>query len=453
MNINYITTWLLLGLGALLWSGCNDILNLEPQQSISQDQALESEENIKAVLVGAYNALGNSDIFGGNNLRDAELLGGDGEVFWVGTFNAPGEIFAKTMISTNLDAQETWLESYETINICNNVLDPASLEQINEEDRPVVEGEALFIRSLCYFDLVRLYAQQYLDATAASEPGVPLVLTPTRNTSEALQVPRNTVAEVYDQIIADLTTAVTQLPTSNGFFATSGAAQALLARVYLQQGDYASARDAASAVIESGGYGLEASYRDAFNRDGNGDEDIFAMQVTTQDGANNMVTFFATPQFGGRDGDIEVLQAHLDLYDSTDARLDLFYFDAGAARSGKWTNQFGNVGLIRLAEMFLIRAEGNLREGTEVGATPLEDYNALHTRAGLPAATEVTLDDVLLERRLELAHEGHKIHDLRRLQQDVGGRPFDAPELVFPIPQREMTANPALTQNPGYQGG
>jgi hypothetical protein len=82
----------------------------------------------------------------------------------------------------------------------------------------------------------------------------------------------------------------------------------------------------------------------------------------------------------------------------------------------------------------------------------LVDYNVIHTRAGLTAAGSVTLDDILMERRLELAFEGFKIHDLRRLHQSVGTLPFNDPKLLFPIPARELEANPKLKtqQNPGY---
>ena len=446
INIKYYLLGVLLVLSG---TACDSELDLEPAQSISDDTALNSDSNIKALLVGAYDGVGDDDIFGGNHMRNAELLGGDGEIRWVGTFEGPGDIFNKAMIAGNLDAQDAWLESYEAINITNNIL--SALDVVNEDDRATVEGEALFLRSLLYFELVRFFAEPYEAGQTNSQVGVPIVLTPTKGISEENNVPRNTVEEVYDQIIGDLTKAEAQLPEDNDWRASSGSAAALLARVYLQQGDYANARDAANRVIESGAYSLLGNYASVFNRDNNSSEDIFAVQITTQDGVNNMNTFFATPQFGGRDGDIEILSGHLNLYSSGDDRLDLFYQDnGGVTYSGKWTNLFGNVGIIRLAEMYLIRAEANQRLGTAVGATPLEDYNAVHTRAGLPAASAVTLDDILLERRLELAHEGHKIHDVKRLKQNVGAFAYDDPKLVFPIPLREINANPNLTQNTGY---
>jgi hypothetical protein len=113
---------------------------------------------------------------------------------------------------------------------------------------------------------------------------------------------------------------------------------------------------------------------------------------------------------------------------------------------------YGLVNLFRLSEMYLTRAECNQRLNTTIGDTPLNDYNAIHQRAGLTAKGSVTLDDILYERRLELAHEGFKLHDMKRLKQNVGSMPYNDPKLVYPIPAREIAANPALAdqQNPGY---
>lgn len=428
---------------------CEDELDLQPGQGLDENIALDTDKRVKAVLIGAYDALSSGNLFGGNTLRNAELLGGDDELQWVGTFEGPDEIFNKRMIAENSDAQVTWIAGYNTINLTNNVL--SALDKVIEDDRETVEGEAKFIRALTYFELVRFYAKPYEAGQANAQPGVPIVLTPTRGIDAKNNVARNTVAEVYTQVIKDLTEAEAALPEDNEWHASTGAAAALLARVYLQQGDYAKARDAANRVIESGNYELLEQYEDVFGRDENSNEDIFAIQLTTQDGVNNMTTFFSIPDFGGRDGDIEILEDHLALYAAADDRLALFFeANGGVTYSGKWNNQFGNVTVIRLAEMYLIRAEANNRLGTAVGATPVADYNVVHTRALLPAATTVTLAEILLERRRELAHEGFRIHDIKRTKASIGGFAYNSDKLVFPIPSREIDANPNLTQNAGY---
>jgi hypothetical protein len=255
---------------------------------------------------------------------------------------------------------------------------------------------------------------------------------------------------VYQQIISDLTIALSKLPGENEWKANKYSAHGLLARVYLQMGQYDKATDAANTVITESSHSLLSDYSSVFNRSSNSSEDLFAIQVSSQDGVNNMVTFFSIPEFGGRDGDIVILADHLALYDANDARLALFYEGNGATRSGKWNNRFGIVNTMRLAEMYLIRAEGNLRSGTTKGANPVNDYNAIRQRAGLAAVNTVALSDVLLERRRELAHEGFIIHDIKRLKGNVGSLPYDANVLVFPIPNRELEANPNMVQNEGY---
>jgi hypothetical protein len=268
-------------------------------------------------------------------------------------------------------------------------------------------------------------------------------------------VSRSTVAQVYTQIVADLTAAENKLEEGpNPGYATKEAAAGFLSRVYLQMADYANARDAANRVIASGNYALTATIAGAFNG-GSTSEDLFAIPVSSVDGINNMNTFYASATNGGR-GDIEVLPAHIALYSGGDARAAMFYIDSGTGdtRVSKWINRYGSVKVIRLAEMYLTRAEGNQRLGTAVGATPLADVDLVRARSGLATAVTATLSVILNERRLELAHEGQRLHDIKRLQgnvtQGIDVYPYNDTHLVFPIPQREINVNKNLVQNDGY---
>jgi hypothetical protein len=442
---NYILTFILV---ALIAVGCGDKLNVEPVTNIDEKNALKTSADVEGLLVGAYSAISSGDVYGGNVQRDAELIGDDldnSELFWDGTFVAPGEIWTKNMLITNDQAESTWLDSYKVINICNNIL--ANLNLVTEVKRDRVEGEAKFLRGTIYFELVRIYARTWTDpnGTPATNPGVPIVLTPTTLENAGDKIPRSSVADVYNRVFSDLNDAANLLPDDNVFFANRFAAHGMLSRVYLMQNDYANAAIEADIVISEGDYALEDHYENAFNKTSpaNSSEDVFSIQVTEQDGVNNMFTFFAAT---GR-GDIYVEPAHFDLYEPDDDRLNLFYDDE---RTGKWNNQFGNINIIRLSEMYLTRAEANFREGTTVGATPLEDVNIVRERVHLPDLAILTLEDILKERHLELAFEGHRIHDIKRTQGTVGVFNFDAPELIFPIPQRERNINPDLEQNPGY---
>lgn len=429
---------------------CDKYLDLQPSQSISEDVVLDTDKNVKNVLLGAYSIFKSPNLYGGNILTFSEVLAGDGEIFWSGTYTDIREMFNKQMGAANSDATAIWQTAYRVINITNNIL--LALDVVNDADKGRVEGEALFLRALIYFDLVRFYALPYDAAGNNTQLGVPLVITPTRGISDANNVARETVEAVYTQIVSDLTRAAAVLPASNGVFATSGAANALLARVCLQKGDYNNARESANAVITSGVFQLMPTYTAVFNNNEKSAEDIFINRITTQDRFSAMTEFWSVPEFGGRDGDIDILDAHLNLYAEGDQRKGLFFFGNGQWRSGKWNNQYGVVNIIRLAEMYLIRAEANLRLGTNTGATPVADINTLRKRAGLgdDYYATVTLNDILLERRLELAHEGHKVHDVKRLKLNVAARPYNDPKLVFPIPFREREANPNLVQNPTY---
>ncbi|MBP8960025.1 MAG: RagB/SusD family nutrient uptake outer membrane protein [Bacteroidales bacterium] len=434
---------IILSVPFLLVTACDKLLDLEPSQNVSENTALGSDENVKSVLVGAYSLFDDPGIYGGNILRNAELLGGNGEILWTGTSDDARQIFYKTMFATNLDVLAQWVDSYEVINTCNNIL--SALEVVKNDDRNRVEGEALFLRALMYFDLVRFFGLPYEGGFINNQPGVPIVLKPSRGIDETSYVLRNTVEQVYNQVISDLITASAKLPEDNGVYASRGAANALLARVYLQKGDYENARKTASEVISSNKYTLLTDYADVFNQYYNTPEDIFATQIMPPESYNSMTVFFSIPEFGGNYGDIEILDSHLSLYSPGDRRKDLFFSGNGAMRCGKWNNLYGCVNLIRLAEMYLIRAESNIRLGAPyVGATPLDDYNTIHTRAGLTPAGSVTLNDIILERRLELAFEGHRIHDIKRLKENVGIWTYNDTMLVFPIPSREQEVNPAL---------
>ncbi|SEL25955.1 RagB/SusD family nutrient uptake outer membrane protein [Parapedobacter koreensis] len=456
MIYRYSLLALLVGLSA-----CERKLDIDPEQSIPSEQALSTSQNIQSLLIGTYNQAGLDNLYGGFLQMLADLYGFSGEASWVGTFTQPREVYNKRIRVDNSFVSGHWIDAYQAINATNLIID--HLEVVDEAERDRVEGEAKFLRALMYFDLVRTFGAPYVAGQSNNQLGVPLSLVGILDYDGDLAVPRNTVAEGYAQVLADLDDAYNLLPESNEYYADRYSARALAARVYLQQGNYEAARDAANDVIQGSGRVLAPTYGEAFNNDANSVEDLFAFQVTNQSGTNELVVHYASQDLGGRGGDIVVEPAYLDLFDSEmDDRSDFFYESSRGLLSSKYTNQFGNIALIRLAEMYLIRAEGNARLGTAVGATPVDDINALRGRANATLKASVTLDDVLLERQLELAFEGFWIHDIKRTQgtivivESVGGEPTEVPipyndnRLTYPIPQREIDANPLLEQNPGY---
>jgi hypothetical protein len=439
--------------------GCSSELDIDPQDSVTEEVALDSEESIQSLLVGAYDRMADGDVYGGWFQMTSDLLGTNGDVTWSGSFSDPRDIWNKTVTVNNAQTESTWTEAYEAINITNIIL--ANLDVVTDEDsRARIEGEAKFIRGTIYFNLVRLYAKDWADGDPTANLGVPLKLQPTAleyNPAENA-ISRSTVADVYTQVISDLTSAETLLGEENGFYATTWSAKAMLARVYQQQRNYAEAVVKANDIIESGQFALVDRVSQAFNQANNTSEDVFAIQVTNQDGENALQTFYAATSFNGR-RDIRIRAEYNALFDETDERKSaLIYYDASDRRlSGKYKDQFANISIVRLAELYLIRAEANLITNEQVGPnTPGEDLQVLRTRArASDAPTEPTIDDILLERKLELGFEGHFIHDIRRHEISIsqqGDYEWNDNLLVLPIPQREMDANPALQgqQNPGY---
>lgn len=431
---------------ALMLTACNKQLDLKPHQEIDQDQAILTSRDVQITLVGAYNRLGQSDLYGGGIELYPDLLASQSVIRWQGTYQGLTQIVAQTIPNDNTFIAALWLDAYEVINQANNVL--ANIEKADQDIRADVSGQAKFLRGLVYFDLVRLFGKSYNDGSPATNLAVPIVLTPTKVVNESSKVSRATVEQVYQQAIADLKDAEASM-------IKPFQASAILARLYLQKGDYANAVIEANKVIGSKEYSLVKPYSAEFpNPSTHVDdtpEDIFSLQVTSQQGTNSLNTYYASADNSGR-GDIIIRNSFLAEFEAGDERLNVYNLDSdGILRVSKFDNLYGNVRVVRLAEMYLIRAEGNLRLGTATGDTPKNDVNAIRNRAGLGDLGAVVIEDVLAERRHELAFEGgFFLHDAKRLKNNVGALTYNSPRLVFPIPVREINANPNLKQNEGY---
>ena len=443
----------------LLLSACNKQLDLTPTQSIETSQALLTAKDVQITLIGAYSRLNAESLYGGVIFLMPDLLGTAGQniIDWTGTYQSLTEMTNQSITVTNGYVSSTWLTAYQDINQINNVL--SALDKVTvQADKDRIEGEAKFLRGMIYFDLVRLYGRAWNDGDPNTNLGVPIVLTPTTQIDASSYVARSTVAQVYAQVLSDLTTAQTKLPASNSFYANKYSAAALLSRVYMQKLDYANAATAANLVISSGAFSLMPTYAAEFpysassgpTHADNTSEDVFDVQVTSQQGVNALNEFYGGPTYGGR-GDAAVSPSFPTEFEQGDARGAFFYNDGGSLYSSKFQNQYGNIKILRLAEMYLNRAETNLRSNTTIGDAPLNDVNKIRTRAGLMPLASVTLAQVLTERRHELYFEGgFFLHDAKRTMQNVGALEWNSPKLVFPIPQRETIANPSLKQNAGY---
>jgi len=473
-----------LALGLSL-SACKEALDIAPQQSIDAATGYNTAQKLGAAVVGIYARLDNPRLYGTDLILVPELLGGDNYINWDGSFQNYRQLRNHTQISNNSNAEGIWTQAYGAINQCNLVLDNLAVVT-DASQRSQYEGEALFIRGAMYFELVRLYAQQYQAGGSNAQDGVPLNLVPVTTVAQAdTKLARSSVEQVYTQVIKDLQAAASKLPTQNVSRASKYSAEALLARVYLQQGNYAAARTAANDVITNSGGSLQGSVAAVFaNR--NSAESLFEIQQNDQNNAgtsnDGLATYFAGYSPNGDQGvlygrgDVRVLPAFSTLYEDSDVRgtdslsaittKKLIYLSDGnnrvdRLRTLKWRTYGQNIPVIRLAEMYLIRAEGDVRSGNTASAT--RDVNAIRSRSGATPLSTVTIDNVLRERQLELAFEGFRIHDLKRTNgvviaavPAVGTTPAVAEvrandaRFVLPIPQREINNNANLKQNPGY---
>lgn len=457
------------------FSACEKKLDVVPTQSLTPEKALATESDLVGVLIGAYDGLQSTSSYGGDIQLMADMWANRYFLRFRGTFAGLLQIASVTttsnvILTDNGWAVTLWGNAYRTINVANLVLENLALSKGSIRSTASVEGEALFIRGSLYFELARLYGKPWGDGDNNTNPAVPLILksTPTQ-ASELGDVnypKRSSVGEIYAQAKADLVKAAGLLPVSNAHYATRWAAMMQLSRLALMQGDYVAARDYAGQVIASNRYTLTTPFNSLwFNYINFGGvaplEYIFYMKMTTQDGTNGLNTYFgqtvsSIPGTAGR-GDLDVQANFVNLHEVGDARRTYFQSGSAARRlTRKHLDRFGHVPVIRLAEAYLTRAEANFRLNTNVGATPVADINVIRNRVGLANVASTTLDNILRERQLELAFEGHYLHDLKRNRLSTpgsnltNGPAWNSPRLVMPVPQREMDVNKNLVQNTGY---
>ena len=363
-------------------------------------------------------------------------------------------------------------EIYEAIDRSNRIINAdVTFPTAVKAEGDNIKGEALFLRGLAYFDLVRIFGQHYTFTANADHPGVPIVT----SFDPSAKPSRNTVNEVYQQVISDMTTSLSLLTIDPG---TSGrvsanVAKALLSRVYLYMEDWVNAEKYASEVINSGDYALldDQAFPSAFSG-GESSESIFEIVMTQTDnnGSDALGGMYNSTGYG------DYLPS-LDLYDrmsATDARKQLFVTDNnlgalyGTIRVAKYPSSVGlnNTYVIRYAEMFLNRAEANYHIGGKETAVQndittlrqMRDPNA----AAVTATGQALLDEVLLERRLELCFEGHRLWDLMRYKQGVDRTrsadctspvctvAYPNDRFIMAIPVEEININLNMTQNTGY---
>ncbi len=466
-----------------LSSACSkDFLVETPRLSQSNELTLSTYDGLDKATGGAYSELCSTSWYGAGFVITADLKGGNAKR---GTKESGR--YVNEYLWNNTNASSTsglWSVAYSTIAKANNVINviDGGFSEINiaKEQIDQLKGECLFLRSLAYFDLVRMYCQPYV--AGLDNEGVPVVLV-----TENGYPSRNRVGEVYDRIVEDLLASIPLLPVTNprkgdAAWATKTASVALLAKVYLYMGKWQNAANYATSVIGTPNLSLfTASNFTTWDKGGYwgsggaGPEIIFQVDGSsgnTSHGYWESISFMMNPDGYG---DIAVSNDLLSLYEAGDVRRALFKQPAaypGEYWSLKYPGRFGNsleynIPVLRLADMYLIRAEAILNGATVSGKTALADFNAIRTRRGLIAVASVNLDEIYKERRRELCFEGNELFDLARTQRslirvdytglsnkDIPFVPGGSAETNYlwamPVPQSEMDANVNMVQNPGY---
>lgn len=427
---------------AAMVAACDSPLETEPTASIDAGTALSTKRGIELGLNGAYRQL--QTVYGINQLVYPDLYSDN--LDFTGTFQTDREFSLRDVLANNSTMLGMWGGSYDAINRANNILEAApDAEGMSDAERAQARGEALFIRALAYSVLVNWWG------------GVPIISDPSRGVTEESLVARATRQEVLDFLQADLEEASTLMGTAkvNGR-ANRAAADALNARMYLEEGEYARARDKATAVIGNTTYRLMTNFADIF-RTKNTAESIFEIQHNANN--QNSIAFWYLPSaLGGRYG--YAPSASLDAaFEAGDPREAVTIGMSGTSRYGNKHNRVATGDdqpiVLRLAEMYLIRAEANARLNAAADVVRA-DVNVVRARAGrAPLATTLTtqtqlLDAILAERRVEFALEGQRFFDLRRFGRAEAVLAIAPAKLLLPIPQSERDVNPNLTQNPGY---
>lgn len=458
-------------------------LTESPQAIIVQDQFYKSSNDAISAVTSVYSSL-NTDPGGDFPMYGRQLYfltdaptddATEGNAASNADVRAMGSI---TYIANNNRIQANWTQHYRGINWANVAIDNVSKMSIDTTLRNRLVRESKFIRALLYFNLVRLFGD------------VPLVLHQAATVSETT-TGRAAAADVYNQIIADLTDAESLPPSYSGNDigrATSGAAKTLLAKVYLTQKQWKKASAECLEVMTGPyKYDLFPHYADVFNKSSkNGIEHIFSVQFLSNSGASNSRDRIMTDVFSGFSTKVPPdLPADSSLYKSylpKDERRDVTYFTTLTNPATGKPYHFTYLGLrkfvdttqlltpvesginfpvLRYADVLLMYAEAvNEDQGPTQAA--YDAINKVRERAKIPDLTAGLpqsnfRDSVYKERRLEFVQEGHRWFDLVRTGRLVssvknvkGKAAVSDKDNLFPVPQAEINVNPNLSQNPGW---
>lgn len=441
---------------------CNDNLELEPISELGRGSFYVTENDYITAVNGVYNSLRTSGQFGDIALF-GEIRSDNTLPVLSGSVTTRTDFSEFSLNSANPRIQSTWEDTYNGIARANSILDRIDEAGINEDIKNRIKGEALFLRGLMYFNMVRIYGN------------VPLVVSEI-SPEQALEVGQSDVNDIYTQIVNDLTAAASLLPasyTDDIGRATNIAANALLGRVYLTRGDFSMAvTELRKVTAQSPAFiDLLPSYAGVFDIANEYNAEIIFAVRWTDDGMNGNDFGFSFANVNEADNkatpdmyqDYEVGDLRRDVtFDATASTIDTILVKYDFAPSGQGESDWP---VIRYADVLLMLSEALNEEGYVADGEAFDLLNQVRNRAGLSALTAAEVPDqeafrlvMEHERRVELAGEGHRWFDLvrtGRFMEVMNSKGFNVEPRheVFPIPQREIdnVNDPlVLSQNNGY---
>ncbi|WP_411029792.1 RagB/SusD family nutrient uptake outer membrane protein [Spongiimicrobium sp. 3-5] len=472
-------------------TGCEKYLDVAPETQVASSSVFQTQDGALAALNGIYTSLKLKGLYGtdfaiiGDASSDNGLIPSDREDAGANADRMPHAYLL------NLNANTTsilWDDAYVLINNTNTFLEGIeSVSDMSDEAKTQAVAEARIIRAYAHFCLMQVFAQDYNFTADQTHLGVPIVTA----TGASNQPERNTTSEVFNFIFQEFNEALPDLQNSNAIeragedfnFINYFAALSLRAKIYFYTANYAAALSDANQVINSGRYSLISQYTTGtFPSAGLGDlefinqwtgtsivvpESIFQLYINEageETTTNRSIIDIYTSNNGNA---AHAISADLfDLYEAQDLRLNWYKVEDTDQHVFKYPGEFGAApddtpySVIRLTELVLMKAEIEARNGQDAVAQGL--VNQITARANASSITSTgnqLIEDIITERRKELAFEGNRLFDLKRLQRgfirndcsaDICTLDYPTFLYAWPIPQAEFNGNPNMIQNDGY---
>ncbi len=449
---------------AIFLTGCEGFLDTKPASSIDPEVAQSSLKGMESLSVSMHSRMRAFARYGNQLMLLGDVLADNTDRHPTTSGRYQGQ-----SINSDRSHFTLWGTAFRTINEANFIIDGIDrLDNVTEEVRSRLLGEAYFMRAFAYHDLIRIYAYEPGREVNGWKEGMIIRTEPTRDVTLADDRPRSSNQVVYDLIVDDLEKAIDFLSTGDRgvYYANYEAALALMARVQLYLEDWDSAIDYATDAINATNLSLVDvnTFKNNIFESAPNPESIFEINIdpnTETLGSNDALDQYLTPAGWF---DIIPSQNLLDLYDANDARLDLYDTSSdGYPFIKKYTGSKGtytdNIPVIRYPELLLIRAEAYAETNKESDA--IDDLETLRRARGLtdytnPPSGDALILEILDERRRELAFEGHRWFDLKRRGMDIpkqGVLPsieYEDYRILSYIPRSEVDDFENVNQNPGY---